>query len=390
MPCPLCRLHAAPVIPYHMAVSRADAAWRTGPTRLWEAPSSKSACKASVATYTAWGYAPKHIIQDPANRRQLRELQLAKRTMRASRLKQLSTTALAARVEMHMLTLSESAPSLGQSCGASTSSSRRGKRRRRRPRSAVRRQLRCVPEPGSVAALRDVLIAAQLPPHYASALAANGLGTVAELARATLQDLLDVGLQPGHARELRTVFSGWAVVPARPSPSAQPPPQPQQRRRRQGQQAGRPGSPITIAERVAAQSRMSAQTVGGGRPRSAPPRRAMAVNVVEPPEFADDYVVATPTAASPPPPRQEQVAAQITDAAADVAADMVSGVGVVGGGSSSIIGSSSSAVDVTARVLAEELAASMADLDLDEELARLRKELQEEVKRLDQATQPPR
>jgi hypothetical protein len=69
---------------------------------------------------------------------------------------------------------------------------------------------------------------------------------------------------------------------------------------------------------------------------------------------------------------------------------MVSGVGVVGGGSSSIIGSSSSAVDVTARVLAEELAASMADLDLDEELARLRKELQEEVKRLDQATQPPR
>ena len=328
------------VVARHDSGGDNDQSWRTGPIDISEAAAAKSAKHAELTRYTAFGRRPENIIKNPGNRRLLNELQhgTKPRRMTQSRLRELSTTKLGLQLQEQMAALaaSDSRSSLGGDGGQSRSGSRR------RPRSAAaasmsaqkprRRRTRLKDVPAeSLAALRLLLSSCGVPTQYASALACFGFSSVGELTRATHQNLLDVGLRPGHARALRRLLEN---------------------------SFDSDGLPLAPAELPAEQVPK--------RPASAPPARttgglSVATEAVEVPQFAQNYsnptpqLVTTPGASphaaasdlesllstlelttekqepEPPLAPEQVVTAEIASAAADVAADLLANQGSAAG-----------------------------------------------------------
>ena len=320
-----------------------DNSWRTGPIDLTEAPSAKSAKRIELSRYSAFGRQSEHVVKNPGNRRLLADLQHGSRPRRIpqSRLRELSTTKLGQQLQERMAQLdSESSIGLGGGSihrgGMGSSDSIGMGARRRRPQSAAaaastlrykagrrrRVRLKDVP-PEALSALRLLLSSSGIPTQYASALACFGFNSVGELTRATHQNLLDVGLRANHARALRRMLDSSFDA------------------------AGLPLAPqeLPVAELPK-------------RPASAPPRAGAALSVATEnavPQYADNYSNPTPQldtgtpGASPHPagasngldsllatlemttgeeaavplPPEQVVTAEIADAAADVAADLL-------------------------------------------------------------------
>eukprot|EP01043_Picozoa_sp_COSAG02_P071290 COSAG02_NODE_12970_length_1466_cov_1.441112_1_plen_430_part_00 len=306
--------------------------WRTGPISLAKAAAAKSAKRAAVTRYTAFGRRPENIIQNPSNRRLLSELQHDAKPRRLSqgRLRELSTTKLGLQLQEHMAALAASDSQFGsldggsqthagrrRSAAASVLSARKPRRRRTR--------LKDVPAE-SLEALKLLLSSCGLPKQYASALACFGFSSVGELTKATHQNLLDVGLRPNHARTLRRLLeSAFDSM----------------------------GQPLAPAGEPTVQRPASAPLVRSTAARQAP-TVAVSVEAADCSRFADNYSTSTPQAvdstgpsslktATPdlesllstleltgkkmvpqiPPSPKHVLTAEIADAAADVAADLL-------------------------------------------------------------------
>eukprot|EP01048_Picozoa_sp_COSAG05_P008762 COSAG05_NODE_685_length_7933_cov_622.457110_3_plen_274_part_00 len=149
-------------------------------------------CLARRRRYTAWGYAAKHIIQDPTHRRRLGELQSTnRRRIRPERLKELSMTTLAKKVEAHNEHVALHSQSTGDLVGGGSGGASQGRPSnagvarvekrapRRRPCSAMRVRVRVRDiSPEQLNKLQIVLETLGLPVKYASALSANGYGDI--------------------------------------------------------------------------------------------------------------------------------------------------------------------------------------------------------------------
>ena len=317
-----------------------DDSWRTGPVTLAKAAAAESAKRAEATRYSAFGRRPELIIQNPSNRRLLSELQhnVKPRRLSQGRLRELSTTKLGLQLQERMAALAASDSQLGLDSGSS--SLRVG---RPRPRSAAAsaassrkprpRRIRLKEVPAeSLAGLRLLLSSCGLPTQYASALACFGFSSVGQLTRATHQNLLDVGLRPGHARALRRLLEssfdsqGLPLTPAEgPSTQVRPASAPAVRAPHRARPASAP--PGTVGRDALGTAASGGANYSESAPHgtTAPGASTLATaapdleGLISALELTDEKPVPGQAQLSP----KHAMAAKIADAAADVAADML-------------------------------------------------------------------
>lgn len=313
-----------------------DESWRTGPVVLSKAAAAESAKRAALTRYTAFGRRPENIIKNPGNRRLLSELQhgMKPRRMSQGRLRELSTTKLGLQLQEQMAALAASSDSRISSLDGSQFT-RVG---RRRPQSAAvagasarkprRRRIRLkdVP-PESLAALKLLLSSCGLPTQYASALACFGFSSVGELTRATYQNLLDVGLRPGHARALQRLMESSfdsEGLPLRPTEQPTEPVRQRPKSAPPGRTAARNGLAVSVeatddmihfAENYSNPTPQVAATPGSS---PAAGNAANLESLLSTLELTNENSI--PQAPLSP---EQAVSAEIASAAADVAADML-------------------------------------------------------------------
>ena len=326
----------------HDAEADPENAWRTGPVDISQAAAAHSALVAEASQYTAFGRTPEHVIRDPSHRKRLAELHRPPKPRRISqrRLRELSTTKLGLQLEQHMASLSAAS---AQELGARPRSA--APRRRPRPRSAAPRvrlqrpvRLKDVPAE-QLEALRLTLSACNLPERYASALAASGFDSVGALALATFANLRDVGLTAPHARTLRRLLDSSfdeQGEPLAPTPEAVAAAQAREEATRAREERARArklrpasapaGSHRAQGRAVAAEpgAAPAPQLPGGG---DASPVGAAADSSTEDGDSGLEAILASMEAAKAglSEPSEEVVKAQIANAAADVAADLIAG-----------------------------------------------------------------
>ena len=325
----------------HDAEADPENAWRTGPVDISQAAAAHSAQVAEASQYTAFGRTPEHVIRDPSHRKRLAELHRPPKPRRISqrRLRELSTTKLGLQLEQHMASLSAAS---AQELGARPRSA--APRRRPRPRSAAPRvrlqrpvRLKDVPAE-QLEALRLTLSACNLPERYASALAASGFDSVGALALATFANLRDVGLTAPHARTLRRLLDSSfddQGEPLAPTPEAVAAAQAREEATRAREERARarklrPASAPAGSHR--AQGRAVAVELGAGPTPQLPGGGDAspvggAADSTEDGDSGLEAILASMEAAKAglSEPSEEVVKAQIANAAADVAADLIAG-----------------------------------------------------------------